>query len=386
MPSQTPVLSLKSARELISERSFVSETQDKVGVELEWFTDPHLDVHALEAIVAPIEPLPYGSTITFEPGGQIELSSAPLPSAIDACDAIASDASSLEMHLATHGIALSTRLPSERTLDLRTKAPRYVAMRRFFEAYGPAAGRMMCGSTAIHVNLDAGVDDEGRARFDIATRIGPALAASFADSPLIDEIPSGWKSTRLASWLQLDPSRTQPITDVDAWVDYALDALVMFIRCGDDYRCSPAGLTFRRWITDGSPDGFPDDDDLAYHLTTLFPPVRPHGHLELRMIDMVDDPWWRVAVAVASTLVNDPATRAEIADDVVDPLSWELAARCALEDPPIARAAAACFDVALRHADARVLDEIAEYADRFVRRGRCPADEQLDAFLFTEAR
>jgi glutamate--cysteine ligase len=245
---------------------------------------------------------------------------------------------------------------------------------------------MMCGSTAIHVNLDAADDDEGRARFDIATRIGPALAASFANSPLIDGMPTGWKSTRLASWFQLDPSRTRPVTEVDAWADYALDALVMFIRCGEDYRAAPPGLTFRRWITDGSPDGFPDDDDLAYHLTTLFPPVRPHGHLELRMIDMVDDPSWRVAVAVVSTIVGKADARAELSHRLGEPLSWELAARCALEDPPVARAAVACFDVAERHADVRLRDEITEYADRFVRRERCPADDQLDPFLITEGR
>jgi gamma-glutamylcysteine synthetase len=61
----------------------------------------------------------------------------------------------------------------------------------------------------------------------------------------------------------------------------------------------------RRWVEFGHPLGWPTADDLAYHLTTLFPPVRPKGWLELRMIDSLPDPWWRVPVAVAAALVDD---------------------------------------------------------------------------------
>ena len=76
---------------------------------------------------------------------------------------------------------------------------------------------------------------------------------------------------------------------------------------GDD-RYVPLGDTLLRardWVEAGHPLGFPTADDLAYHLTTLFPPVRPKGWLELRMIDALPDPWWRVPVAVAAAWIDD---------------------------------------------------------------------------------
>jgi glutamate--cysteine ligase len=383
MPSPTPVLSLKSARELIRERSFASTTGDTVGVELEWFTQPTSDVDVLRALVEPIEPLPSGSTITFEPGGQLELSSAPLPSAALACDAIASDARIVHEHLATRGIGLfAAGSDPDRSLELRTDVPRYVAMRRFFDRFGPAAGRMMCGSASIHINVDGGIDPEGRERFEMARLLGPVLVAAFANSPIVDGRPAGWKSSRIAAWRQLDPTRTAPVTTPEAWMDYALGALVMFIRSGDDYRPTRANLTFGDWIDEGSEHGFPDADDLAYHLTTLFPPVRPHGHLELRMVDMVDEPWWRAAVGVATTLVCDPTARKRVRDACVPTRDmWDMAARCGLEDPDLHAAALACFDAAIEHVDAELRDTIIAFTDRFVRPGRCPADEQLDDYL-----
>ena len=80
MPQPTPSLTVSSARDLIRERSFPRSTGRRVGVEIEWFTTPSSnppDVATVERILAPIQPLPSRSKLTFEPGGQVELSSAP---------------------------------------------------------------------------------------------------------------------------------------------------------------------------------------------------------------------------------------------------------------------------------------------------------------------
>src|SRR5262245_34578771 len=93
MPSTTPVLTMQSAREVIRERSFTHRTRHRVGVELEWFTTPSSDppdIATLERLLRDIA-LPHGSTITYEPGGQVELSSLPHDTIARACDAVAID-------------------------------------------------------------------------------------------------------------------------------------------------------------------------------------------------------------------------------------------------------------------------------------------------------
>jgi glutamate--cysteine ligase len=113
----------------------------------------------------------------------------------------------------------------------------------------------------------------------------------------------------------------------------------MFIRVHDD-RYVPLGDTLLRardWVESGHPLGFPTAEDLAYHLTTLFPPVRPKGWLELRMIDALPDPWWRVPVAVAAAWIDD-ASVVEAASPSAG--RWLEAARCGLTDPMLGPLAA----------------------------------------------
>ncbi len=394
MPQSTPTLTLESAREIIRERSFPRSTGSRVGVELEWFTTPSSDppdVPTLERILSTAMPLPYGSALTFEPGGQVEVSSPPFGTCAEACAAAAGDTHALRERLVANGIALfASGLDAQRPLRLLTDVPRYVAMRKYFDAYGVAGGRMMCATAAIHTNLDAGNDDEGRDRWRAAHMIGPTLLAAFANSPIVDGAPSGWMSTRFASWLAIDPSRTSAVqVDGDPageWASYALEARVMFVRGEETYRPLQESVTFAEWIEHGGPDGFPDADDLVYHLTTLFPPVRPHGWLEIRTIDMLPDPWWRVAVAVTTALVCDADARRRALDACAGTATeWNIAARRALEDQLLRASAQECF-AAARSALTRIGCDgstealMDDYIERFVSVGRCPADEQLDSY------
>src|SRR5205807_3105836 len=155
---------------------------------------------------------------------------------------------------------------------------------------------------------------------------------------------------RLAIWAEVDQCRTAAADGnghdpAQAWTDYALAARVMFIR-RDEARYVPVldPLTLADWITRGHELGFPTRDDVSYHFTTLFPPVRPRGWLELRMIDSLPDPWWRAAVAVATTLVCDD-TAADAASDAIAPTRgrWLDAARHGLGHPDFADAAQDAF-------------------------------------------
>lgn len=382
---------------MIGERSFYGRTRDRVGVELEWHTTPSSDpypVDVLHEILTGAEPLPGGSRLSFEPGAQIELSSPALSSWADACDAVASDTSAASARLEREGIGIfAAGLDGDRSLDLRTDGARYVAMRSYFDRYGPAGGRMMCATAAIHLNLDAGDDAEGTERWRAAHALGPTLVAAFANSASAHDRAVAWKSGRFDTWRTLDPSRTSPVANghrpAESWAEYALDAQVMFIRGADVYEPLDEPLSLRGWIEDGHRLGYPGPDDVAYHLTTLFPPVRPHGWLELRMIDMLPDPWWRVAVAVTTTLVCEGLARPaalEAASGTEE--LWDIAARCATEDPQLHASARACFEIALRqlersHPDHPTTADVHEYYDRFVLPGRCPADEQVAHMLPT---
>jgi glutamate--cysteine ligase len=166
----------------------------------------------------------------------------------------------------------------------------------------------------------------------------------------------------------------------------------MMLRVSEDEMVPVSGpLTFGRWIDQGHELGFPTLDDLEYHLSTLFPPVRARGWLELRMIDSLPDPWWQVAVAVCAALFDD-AEAAEEAARVTVPTAglWADAACSGLAHPALGRAARACFAAALDalprlEAGGELVDRVAAFSDRFVDRGRCPADELLDAAVLDRA-
>jgi glutamate--cysteine ligase len=374
----------------VRESCFVSGDRGRVGVELEWLPEP--PPSTLPAVHAE---LPFGSVVTFEPGGQVELSTPPFRGTAAACDAAAADAAALQLPLAAEGVHLfsSGLAPGSEPRPRIHPAPRYAAMERFFDRDGDAGRTMMTRTAAVQINLDAGDGDDVRRRWQRAHAAGPALAAAFANSAIHDGRPSSHQSTRLAIWQAIDASRTAPAgsaSDVDpwgSWADYVLDAQVMMVRDGGDARCCDSRLTFREWISSGHKDfGHPTRDDLAYHATTLFPPIRPKGWLELRMIDALPDPWWRAAVTVSTAVVTDPA----VADDVAAALApthdmWAEAARDAVADPMLATAAATCFEATL---DALprlgVTGETAQatrdYYERFVVKGRCPADEQREAW------
>jgi glutamate--cysteine ligase len=403
---------------------FKTGPPSKVGVELEWLVrdarDPALPVPAKRTFPAVADltaptvlpdpaALPSGGMLTTEPGGQLELSSAPADSLSECITAVRGEMTTLRQAVDRAGLRLQgygydpLRTP-HRVLDL----PRYAAMEEFFDRSGPWGRQMMCNTASVQVCLDAGQDTtaEGgyRWRWKLAHQLGPVLVAAFANSPIRQGKPSGWRSTRQEVWAHLDPGRTRPPPDGDrdprdTYADYALDAELMLVRReGSPSWSAPPGVTFRAWLR-GAGERQPTVDDLTYHLSTLFPPVRPQGHLELRMIDaQPGDDGWVVPAAVAWALFEDPEA-ADTAMAAAEPLAagnghrgpacatpgdpWLRAAREGPADREIARASQRCFEAAdaalgRANAPADIRDSVAEFTERYVLRRRCPADDQLE--------
>ncbi|MER7930899.1 ergothioneine biosynthesis glutamate--cysteine ligase EgtA [Streptomyces sp. NPDC093272] len=378
-----------------------------VGVEVEWLVhelrQPQLRVtpERLEAAYAALRTVPLGSALTVEPGGQLELSSPPAASLTECIGTVSADLDAVRTVLARQGLGLvGAGHDPWHTPRRFLREPRYEAMERCLDRTGPAGRHMMCSSASVQVCLDAGHEEPGPLghvrRWWLAHQLGPVLVAAFANSPLVDGRPTGWVSTRQLLWMEIGAGRAgaPPLAGDPraSWARHVLDAPVMCLRRDGGPWEVPDGLTFREWTRSGSPTRA----DLAYHLTTLFPPVRPRGHLELRMIDaQPGDDGWIVPLAVTTALFDDPEA-AETAYRTVKPLAerarprtapnnplWIDAARTGLGDPELHEAAVACFAAALEAlprlgAAREVVAAVAAFTDRYVRRGRCPADDLLD--------
>ncbi|WP_030904381.1 ergothioneine biosynthesis glutamate--cysteine ligase EgtA [Streptomyces sp. NRRL F-5126] len=400
-------LTEEEAEALLDGICFKTGPPRTVGVELEWLVhdrhDPERPVPAHRRATAfeQLRAVPLASALTFEPGGQLELSSPPAASLTECISTVGADLHAVRAHLRDAGLALAGygQDPWHHP-DRILHAPRYDAMEAYFDRSGTTGRDMMRTTASVQICLDAGHEEPGPLghgrRWHLAHLLGAVLVAAFANSPMRRGRATGWRSTRQAVWTKLDPGRTTaPAGGRDprvAWTAYALDAPVMCVRAPDGPWDVPEGLTFRDWIRRGLPRP-PDRSDLEYHITTLFPPVRPRGHLELRMIDaQPGDNGWIVPLAVTTALFDDPEA-AETVYRAVKPLAetagplpppgnllWLNAARHGMADPELRTTAAACFTTALealpRIGVARaVQDAVADFTDRYVLRGRCPADD-----------
>lgn len=394
MPSPKRSFDAPAAFRHVSEHCFTSTRSEKVGIELEVIPYPtghpseHVNFKTLKRATESKGPPPAGASISFEPGGQAELSSLPHAGSASACMATAKDEQVLIQSLVdggflVHGTGIDPTIDRPRVIF----GPRYDAMEASFDSEGDRGRQMMRNTAALQVNIDLGSEVQGR--WELAHHIGPILVAAFANSPISAGKRTAWMSTRTAIWSSLDPSRTGPALGIDGfardWARYALNAQVMLIRTPKRFVPILRPFSFKKWIGNGHELGHPTEDDFAYHLTTLFPPVRPKGWLEIRVIDSLPAPWWRVAVAFTCLLLQDPIVADKTASAIEETKDlWTEAASTGLHHPALARAADTCFFAAMEAMPTSAVDittasAMTDYYDRFVARRRTPADEQIDS-------
>ena len=340
--------------------------------------------------LAALGPLPGGSRITLEPGGQVELSGPPADGVAAAVAALRADRAVLAGALAAEGLGLAV-LGSDPLRRPRRLSPagRYAAMEEHFVAVGCAGAglSMMTGTASLQVNLDAGPAEGWAARVRLAHHLGPVLVAVSACSPAAAGRPGGWRSSRQQIWGDLDQARCGPVLTGDdpagEWAAYALAAPVMLVRGPGTEDAEPVRTrtSLRNWVSGTDPLGgrAPTPEDVDYHLTTLFPPVRPRGYLEIRYLDAAPEPWWPALAAVTATLLDDPVT-ARRATEATAPVAgrWTDAARLGLADGALRAAAVECVGAALDAVPGELRADVAALLS-LVERGRSPGDALLAA-------
>ncbi|MGC4892610.1 ergothioneine biosynthesis glutamate--cysteine ligase EgtA [Micromonospora sp. DT31] len=391
----------EAARGHLARICFKTGPPTLVGVELEWTVhdaaDPARPVdrerlrralgrHSPVTLdpTSPADELRRGGAVTVEPGGQVEISAAPRPTVAALILATEADVAELRARLDAAGLVLGrTGIDPWRLPRPVVETPRYRAMRCVFDRRGPAGRAMMYSTAGLQVCLDAGEPEHLPDRWAAAHAVGPPLLAAFATADRHAGRRTGWASARMATWFGIDPARTRPVwspqrADDDplaAWTGYALNAPLLCVRGDDPDWTAPPGVTFADWLAGALPRP-PTGDDLEYHLSTLFPPVRPRGYLELRYLDAQPGREWTVPLAVLAALFADPGTTRDalaVAGPVAD--RWGPAARHGLAERPLATAAAALLDLALAALPRLGLPAgIHDDTDRAIRRRRAAAE------------
>ncbi len=274
------------------------------------------------------------ASISLEPGGQFELSGAPLKDVHDICDETGRHLMEVkqvadQLNLGFIGAGFD---PMWRREDVPVMPKgRYAIMRGYMPRKGSLGLDMMLRTCTIQSNLDFADEAAMVAKFRASLALQPITTALFACSPFTEGKPNGFLSARANVWTDTDPDRTGMLDFVfqdgfgfERYADYALDVPMYFARRGETY-VDLSGQSFREFMTGGL-DAVPGEratkKDWNDHLTTLFPEVRLKSYLEMRGAD--GGPWSRICAlqALWAGVLYDGAALAAAWDLVKD---WDIA-------------------------------------------------------------
>jgi glutamate--cysteine ligase len=345
--------------------------------------------------------------ITIEPGGQLELSGAALPTASACRDALmahVAEVNALAAPLGIRFIGCGAR-PFGRMDDIPwLPKRRYAVMRTYLPSRGRLAHEMMKRTATVQANFD--FSDEQNATDKIRTAMGVTsiVTALYAASPFTDGKPNGYKSQRAAIWLETDDDRCgllpfafNPDFSFRDYAEWALDVPMFFLVRDGVYRPARDRLTFRRFLKEGFEGETATLADWETHLSTVFPEVRLKRTIEVRGADATSLPFAVGLGALWRGLLDDAGARAE---------AWRLVADRTMAEREILRREVPRLGLAARFGgrglkdlavqlcriaaagmarlpggadDARLLEPLLAYA----KAGRSPADDLLEDFNAT---
>jgi glutamate--cysteine ligase len=329
--------------------------------------------------------VPGRALISFEPGGQIEISSVPSTNVTQLVTGVNDVVAVLREALTDEGVVLRSigidPYNDAHDIPLQLQVERYRRMTDYFESIGPFGIRMMRQTAAIQVSVDRGSDPA--ARWRLLNDLAPYLIAIFANSPTYFGRDTGHQSFRAHCWRRLDPTRTgvakQSDDPADAYARFALGANDM-MRVDESAEGSSAHRPFEHWLA--------QDDDAAErwtsHLTTLFPEVRARGHYEVRSCDAVAPEWYAAPIVFVAGLAYDERSSREASLLAAESGALlRVAGERGLRDAGIARTARDLFQLALdgagrlgaAYVSPEVLEVAANYYSTYTARERAPADD-----------
>jgi glutamate--cysteine ligase len=274
-----------------------------------------------------------GAGITLEPGGQLELSGAPLRTIHETCREFHEHLelvkrASRPAALVWLGLGLSPLIGVEEAP--RMPKERYRIMRAYLPSRGEHALHMMHLTATVQANFDFSDEADMVAKLRTATAVTPIVSALFANSSLERGKLSGFVSRRVDIWRHTDPDRCgllhfvfDPGFGYARYVEWALDVPMFFLVRDGRYRATP-GLRFRDFLAHGFEGEHATAGDWAAHLTTLFPEVRLKRVIEVRGADAVPAPLTCALPALWKGLLYDPDAGREARRLVA---SWGVAER-----------------------------------------------------------
>jgi len=250
-----------------------------------------------------------GANVSLEPGGQLELSGAPLRSIHETCDEVNAhlrEVKTVADEIGVGFIGLGAA-PTWAHEDMpRMPKGRYALMTDYMGRVGTHGTQMMYRTCTVQVNLDFASEADMVQKLRVALALQPVATALFANSPFFEGRPNGHKSWRSRIWRDLDAARTGMLPFVfedgfgfEAWVDYALDVPMYFVYRDGRY-IDALGQSFRDFLKGrlpALPGEVPTLSDWADHLTTIFPEARLKRFIEMRGAD--GGPWRRLCALPA---------------------------------------------------------------------------------------
>ncbi|TRD22750.1 glutamate--cysteine ligase [Palleronia caenipelagi] len=280
-----------------------------------------------------------GANISLEPGGQLELSGAPLQTIHETCDEVNNHLAQVkeiadEIGVGFIGLGAAPHWTHDE-MPLMPKG-RYKLMDGYMQKVGALGTQMMRRTCTVQVNLDFSSEADMVKKLRVALALQPVATALFANSPFLEGKLNGHKSWRARIWRDLDADRTGMLPFVfedgfgfEAWVEYALDVPMYFVYREGQY-INALGQSFRDFLKGelpALPGEKPTLSDWADHLTTIFPEARIKKFIEMRGAD--GGPWRRLCALPAfwvGLLYDDSALDA--AWDLVK--GWDAETRDAL--------------------------------------------------------
>ena len=250
-----------------------------------------------------------GANVSLEPGGQLELSGAPLETIHQTCDEVNDHLAEVEDIANKVGVGFiglgAAPIWTHDQMPMMPKG-RYKLMKSYMDQVGTMGKSMMFRTCTVQVNLDFGSEADMVRKLRVALALQPVATALFANSPFFEGKPNGHKSWRARVWRDLDADRTGMLPFVfedgfgfEAYADYALDVPMYFVYRDGVYH-DALGQSFRDFLRGelpALPGEKPTLSDWADHLTTIFPEARIKTFMEMRGAD--GGPWRRLCALPA---------------------------------------------------------------------------------------